>query len=600
MCGIIGLAFANPNGHVNQALVDALTMLQHRGQDAAGIVTSNRNRLNLRKDNGTVAEVFTQENVIGLKGNIGIGHVRYPTAGGSCSAEAQPFYTNYPFGIALAHNGNLTNTTELLESMKHAYRHINTDSDSELLLNLFADELQRRQLHNITPDDIFDAVRIVMRKCKGSYSVVILINRMGLLAFRDVHGIRPLSFGKRETPYGFDYAIASESVAIDGLDFHFKLERDIEAGEAVFITSTGQLMTRQIVPSTRLTPCIFEYVYFARPDSILDGVKVYDARVKMGEKLALKIMKLFAHENNNNNNNDITTSEIPRLHDIDTVIPIPETSRTSALHCATILQCAYREGFVKNRYIARTFIMPGQETRRKTVRLKLNTIRSEFTDKVVLLVDDSIVRGTTSIELISMAREAGAKKVYFASAAPPVRYPNVYGIDIPTRYELVAFNRDYEEIQEALGADRVFYNDLNDMLEAVQSLNPSKLSEFEDSCFSGKYVTEEITEAYLQQLEQQRGGGISGRQSHSSSPALFLSSGALNKTNNNNNNTDTNTNINSSSSVKFQLQENTVEVAEEYSQIMNSPNGKIYHHSNNRSTSTMDTGSSCETLHNNT
>lgn len=503
MCGIIGLVYANPNLHVNQALVDGLTMLQHRGQDAAGIVTSYHNRLHMRKENGTVAEVFTQDNIVHLKGNIGIGHVRYPTAGGSCSAEAQPFYTNFPFGIALAHNGNLTNTSDLLESMHRNHRHINTDSDSEVLLNVFADELQRRHLNNVTADDIFDAVSIVMRKCKGGYAVVLLINTVGLLAFRDPNGIRPLCFGKRKSPFGSDYAVASESVAIDAIDSAFKLERDVNPGEAILISTTGKIMTRVVAPTRKITPCLFEYVYFARPDSVLDGVRVYDARALMGEKLAKKIMESFPD------------------HDIDTVIPIPETSRTAALQCAALLNRPYREGFVKNRYIARTFIMPGQEVRRKTVRMKLNTIRSEFKDKVVLLIDDSIVRGTTSVELIQMARDAGAKKVYFASAAPPVRYPNVYGIDIPTRFELVAHNRTVEEINEVLGCERVIYNELIDVIEAVRSLNSTLLSEFDCSCFDGKYVTDEVTEKYLSALEASRGVG---RSSHSASPQLQFSS----------------------------------------------------------------------------
>eukprot|EP00981_Chlorochromonas_danica_P002089 scaffold423_cov185-Ochromonas_danica.AAC.13 len=482
MCGIIGLVYSNPQSCVAQALVDALTMLQHRGQDAAGIVTSHKNRLNLRKDNGHVSEVFTQENIVHLRGNVGIGHVRYPTAGGSNSAEAQPFYCSYPYGIALAHNGNLTNTQELTQSVKQVHRHVNTGSDSEVLLNIFADELARRNLNNITADDIFDSVRIVMRKCKGAYAVVVLINGMGLLAFRDPNGIRPLCFGTRKSSSGIDYAVASESVAIDALDPLFVRQRDVQPGEAIFISNSGQFFSRADAMSANFAPCIFEYVYFARPDT------VYEARARMGEKLARKILNVMAD------------------HDIDTVMPIPETSRTAAMQCAHILNVPYREGFVKNRYIARTFIMPGQEMRRKTVRLKLNTIRSEFTDKVVLLVDDSIVRGTTSIELINMAREAGAKKVYFASAAPPVRYPNVYGIDIPTRKELVAHGRTEEEIEKVLGADKVFYNDLKDVIEAIQSLNP-QLTQFEDSCFSGEYVTEEVTEEYLNALEAARGAG---------------------------------------------------------------------------------------------
>eukprot|EP01033_Poteriospumella_lacustris_P015307 gene15307-10945_t len=503
MCGIIALVNADPDSHVNQALVDGLTMLQHRGQDAAGIVTCHRNRLNMRKDNGTVAEVFTQESVQHLKGNIGIGHVRYPTAGGSCSAEAQPFYTNYPFGIALAHNGNLTNTAELTAQMSNVFRHINTGSDSELLLNLFADELQRRQLTYITPNDIFDAVRIVMRKCRGSYAVVVLINRIGLLAFRDPYGIRPLCFGKRRTAHGTDYAIASESVAIDSLDPLFKLERDVHPGEAIFITMQGQqFLNRQILSSPKFAPCLFEYVYFSRPDSVMDGIKVYEARIGMGEKLAKRIIDVLGPD-----------------HDIDVVMPIPETSRTAALQCAHLLQRPYREGYVKNRYIARTFIMPGQEVRRKTVRLKLNTVRSEFYGRNVLLIDDSIVRGTTSIELISMAREAGAKKVYFASAAPPVRFANVYGIDIPTRAELVAYGRDEEEITDCLGADRVIYNTLEDIRDAVVSLNPDHVTILEDSCFSGQYVTGDITEAYLASLEAARG---EGRNARTASPPLLI------------------------------------------------------------------------------
>mmetsp|Transcript_4442 Transcript_4442/g.7272 ORF Transcript_4442/g.7272 Transcript_4442/m.7272 type:complete len:655 (+) Transcript_4442:211-2175(+) len=507
MCGIIGLVNSDPKSHVNQALVDALTILQHRGQDAAGIVTVSNNRFNLRKDRGTVAEVFTQDNVVSLRGNIGIGHVRYPTAGGSKSSEAQPLYSNFPFGIAIAHNGNLTNTEELISKMKNSYRHVNTDSDSEVLLNVFADELQRRQMSNITPDDIFDSVRIVMRKCKGAYAVVILINRLGLLAFRDPNGIRPLCFGTRQTSTGIDYAVASESVAIDALDPSFQLQRDVKGGEAIFISNRGELFSKNFHTVTKFAPCIFEYVYFARPDSILDGVQVYEARSMMGEKLAKKILMLHPE------------------HDIDIVMPIPETSRTSALQCAHVLGRPYREGFIKNRYIARTFIMPGQEMRRKTVRLKLNTIKSEFRGKTVLLFDDSIVRGTTSMELVQMARDAGAKKVYFASAAPPVRFSNVYGIDIPTRGELVAHNRSVVDIQEFLGADMVIYNDLEDIISAVRDLNPTRLQDFECSCFDGRYVTPEVTPEYLLNLEQKRGAGRFGaRVAGSPSPSYGLHS----------------------------------------------------------------------------
>jgi amidophosphoribosyltransferase len=391
----------------------------------------------------------------------------YNIGGSGCSAEAQPLYTNAPFGIALAHNGNLTNTEELAVSMKQERRHINTNSDSELLLNVFAEELQRRRLQEVTQDDVFDVVRSVMRRCKGGYAVVMLINRVGLVAFRDPHGIRPLCYGMRQTPTGTDYAVASESVAIDALDSQFKLARDVAAGEAIFISLKGELFTSMVHSSPVLTPCMFEYVYFARPDSVMDGVPVYEARLKMGEILAKKIMK---------QNPD---------YDIDIVMPIPETSRTSALQVAITLQKPYREGFVKNRYIARTFIMPGQEMRRKTVRLKLNTIKSEFAGKNVLLIDDSIVRGTTSMELVQMAREAGAKKVFFASAAPPVRFSNVYGIDIPTRTELIAHNRTEAEIAAVLGCDGVIYNDLEDIVEAVKSCNPTAIKDFDTSCFSG-------------------------------------------------------------------------------------------------------------------
>lgn len=441
MCGIIGIYCSDPSKHVNQALVDALTVLQHRGQDAAGIVTISQNRrLNLIKDNGTVAEVFQQGNITNLQGNIGIGHVRYPTAGGSCSAEAQPFYTNSPFGIAVAHNGNLTNTESLRTAVEEEYRHSNTDSDSEVLLNVFAEELQRKlRTRKIDHGDIFDTVRTVMRRCQGGYAVVMVINSVGLLAFRDPHGIRPLCFGSRaREDFGMDYAIASESVAIDILgDFH--LERDVQPGEAIFISSaTGKLYTEIVHASPNLSPCLFEYVYFARPDTILDGVSVYEARINMGLALAKKIQSKYSHLA------------------IDVVIPIPETSRIAALHCAYGLNIPYREAFVKNRYIARTFIMPGQEMRRKTIRLKLNTINCEFKGRNVLLVDDSIVRGTTSLELVKMAREAGANRVYFASAAPPVKYPNVYGIDIPSKKELIASGDKSEtEIATLLNADAV-------------------------------------------------------------------------------------------------------------------------------------------------
>ncbi len=506
MCGIVGLLkSSDADGLVIQQLVDGLMMLQHRGQDAAGIVTVKDHRLNLVKDMGTVSDVFTQDTVMNLLGNVGIGHVRYPTAGGGCAAEAQPLYVNSPFGIAIAHNGNLVNTKEMLKSMRKEHRHINTDSDSELLLNIFAEEFQRRRLSKVTPDEIFDTVRGVMRRCKGGYAVVLLINRIGMVAFRDPNGIRPLCFGRRVPSgvqdgilsngcgAGCDWAVASESVAIDAMDPDFKLCRDVAPGEAIFVNMKGQFFSHAVHPSSSLNPCLFEYVYFARPDSMMDGVSVYEARARMGEMIARRLQK---------------EKNIP---DIDTVMPIPETSRTSALQCAKILNLPYREGFVKNRYIARTFIMPGQEARRKTVRLKLNTIKSEFTGKNVLLVDDSIVRGTTSGELVKMAREAGAKKVYFASAAPPVTYSNVYGIDIPTRTELIAYNRDEAEISQILGCDGVYYNSLEDVEESVRSLNPAHLSApFEASCFNGKYVTGDVTLSYLEGAAQGRGGASNG------------------------------------------------------------------------------------------
>lgn len=484
MCGIAAIV---SHQNVNQELFDALTVLQHRGQDAAGIVTSENGRLHLRKDNGLARDVFTNAQMLKLRGNMGIAHVRYPTAGCTSSAEAQPFYVNSPFGLTLAHNGNLTNTEELKKALfVEDQRHINTDSDSEVLLNVFAHELQSLGKLHLTVDDVFEAVRGVHRRCRGAYAVVIMIAGFGILGFRDPHGIRPVVFGERKTDKGSEFMIASESVALDVLGFD--LIRDIEPGEAVIIEESGILHTRQCADQVDHCPCIFEYVYFARPDSIIDDISVYKARLRMGEKLAEKIQRVWPD------------------HDIDVVIPIPDTSRTAALQMANRLGVKFREGFIKNRYIGRTFIMPGQKMRQKSVRQKLNAIGLEFEGKNVLLVDDSVVRGTTSEQIIQMARDAGAKKVYFASAAPPVRYPNVYGIDMPNQAELVAHGRSEDEVANEIGADRLIYQDLAALKAAVRAANP-RLAEFEASCFDGRYVTGDVTPEYLQQLAGARHEG---------------------------------------------------------------------------------------------
>ena len=482
MCGVVGIVSAQP---VNQALYNALTVMQHRGQDAAGIVTwSDDHGLKQRKSNGLVRDVFRHRHMMRLKGNVGIGHVRYPTAGGSRSSEAQPFYVNSPYGICLAHNGNLTNYDELAEMLiREDRRHLSTNSDSEVLLNVFAHELQIRVDGKPTPADIFGAVEAVHKRCTGGYAVVVMIIGFGVVAFRDPNGIRPLVLGEREYDGNKDYMVASESVALDILQF--TRLRDVRPGECVFIENSGALHSQDFGGATRHTPCIFEYVYFARPDSILDDLSVYKARLRMGEQLAGKIVREFAD------------------HDIDVVIPIPDTSRTSALQVAYHLGVKYREGFIKNRYIGRTFIMPGQAERAKSVRRKLNAIGLEFRNKNVLLVDDSIVRGTTSQQIIKLAREAGASKVYFASAAPPVRYPNVYGIDMPAASELIANGRNIEEIQEIIGADRLIYQDLHGLVRAVRHGN-SAITEFDTSCFSGEYVTGDVTEEYLHELETRR------------------------------------------------------------------------------------------------
>ena len=481
MCGIIGIVAYGP---VNQSIYDGLTVLQHRGQDAAGIMTSDGDRLYLRKDNGLVRDVFHTRHMLHLHGNMGIGHVRYPTAGCQSSAEAQPFYVNSPYGICLAHNGNLTNANKLKQEVfQEDLRQINTDSDSEVLLNVVAHELQKRGKLRMELDDVFAAVAGVHKRCRGAYAAVAMITGYGVLAFRDPYGIRPLVFGKRETAQGTEYMAASESVSLDALGF--ELIRDVEPGEAVFFDTRGGIHTRQCAEKTVKSPCIFEYVYLARPDSIIDNVSVYKARLRMGETLARKIQRVRSD------------------HDIDVVIPIPDTSRTSALQLANHLGLTYREGFIKNRYIGRTFIMPGQQQRKKSVRQKLNAIELEFRGKNVLLVDDSVVRGTTSSQIIQMAREAGARKVYFASAAPPVRYPNVYGIDMPASDELIAHGLTEEEVCRAIGADWLVYQDLEDLIDAVARGNPA-IERFDDSVFTGEYITGDVGYEYLNDLQTSR------------------------------------------------------------------------------------------------
>ncbi len=481
MCGLVGIV---TSVDVGVCLYDALTVLQHRGQDAAGIMTSDNGKLNLRKDNGLIKDVFRTRHMRRLTGQIGIGHVRYPTAGSTSPALAQPFYVNSPYGLALAHNGNLTNTEELGRDLfKADLRHINTDSDSEVLLNVFAHELQCRGKIKPTPEDLFAAVSGVHDRCRGGFAAVVMITGYGILGFRDRNGIRPLVFGSRQTDNGNEYMIASESVALDSQGFN--LDRDVAPGEAVFIDVNGNLHSKVCTEPGDHTPCIFEQVYFARPDSLMDGISVYKARLRMGEKLANKLKRLRPN------------------HDIDVVIPIPDTSRTSALELANRLGLKYREGFVKNRYIGRTFIMPGQSQRKKSVRQKLNAIELEFRGKNVLLIDDSIVRGTTSKQIIQMAREAGANKVYFASAAPPIRYPNVYGIDMPAASELIAAGKTNSEVEELIGADWLVYQDLDDLIAAAAEGNPT-IGRYECSVFDGKYITGDVDEVYLKRLENIR------------------------------------------------------------------------------------------------
>jgi amidophosphoribosyltransferase len=482
MCGVLGIVGSSP---VNHRLYDGLTLLQHRGQDAAGIATSLDGRLIMRKGAGLVRDVFSADHMSRLGGDMGIAHVRYPTAGTSATAEAQPFYVNSPYGIVMGHNGNLTNANELKrELFESDLRHINTRSDSEVLLNVFAHELQARNPDTVLePNDLFATVKEVHRRCKGAYAVIGMLVGRGVFAFRDPLGIRPLVIGIRHTDAGTEHAIASESVALQGLGF--SLLRDVAPGEAVYVDTEGKLHSQQCSENSQLTPCIFEYVYLARPDSIIDNVSVYKSRLRMGEKLARKILR-----------------EKPD-HDIDVVIPIPDTSRTAAMEVAFHLGVKYREGFIKNRYIGRTFIMPGQNLRKNSVRQKLSPIDLEFNGKNCLLVDDSIVRGTTSNQIVQMARDSGARKVYMASAAPPVRYPNVYGIDMPAANELIAHDRDVNLIQEQIGADWLVYQDLADLIEAVR-YDKHPIDNFESCCFDGKYVTGDVDQAYLASLQQSR------------------------------------------------------------------------------------------------
>ncbi|TSA48711.1 MAG: amidophosphoribosyltransferase [Nitrosomonadales bacterium] len=500
MCGIIGVVGRTP---ANQLLYDGLLVLQHRGQDAAGIVTCDGGTFYMHKSNGMVQDVFHTRHMRSLVGNAGIAHVRYPTAGSSSAAEAQPFYVNSPFGIVLGHNGNLTNSEQLKREMfRQDLRHINTSSDSEVLLNVLAHEIEQTA-HNsaLDVDMVFDAVAGVHKRCRGAYAVVAMIANYGMLAFRDPYGIRPLVIGKRDTGKGAEYVVASESVALDVLGF--TLLRDVAPGEAVFVDMDGNFYSRQCAERPVLSPCIFEYVYLARPDSVIDGVSVYQTRLHMGESLAEKIRREW------------------KLLDIDVVIPIPDTSRPSALQLANALNLTYREGFIKNRYIGRTFIMPGQALRKKSVRQKLNPIGMEFKDKNVLLVDDSIVRGTTSQQIVQMARDAGANKVFFASAAPPVRFPNVYGIDMPSRHELLATGRSDEEIRREIGADALIYQDLEALMHCVQRGNAA-IQRFDCSCFNGDYVTGDVSEEYLADIEAVRDDGNMHHRPVNSSTQLDL------------------------------------------------------------------------------
>lgn len=501
MCGIVGVV---SNAPVNQLIYDALLLLQHRGQDAAGIVTQQERKFFMHKAKGMVRDVFRTRNMRALPGHCGLGQVRYPTAGNAYSEEeAQPFYVNAPFGLVLVHNGNLTNAQALKsELFSSDHRHINTDSDSEVLLNVFAHELDRatRIGGPLQPAQVFEAVAAVHRRVRGSYAVIAMIAGHGVLAFRDPYGIRPLSLGRSADG---SVMVASETVTLEGTGHH--LERHVAPGEAVFIDLQGQLHAKQCAQAPRLTPCIFEYVYLARPDSVLDGISVYQARLNLGETLAQRVV-----------------STVPP-NEIDVIIPIPESSRPSATQLAHLLGVPYREGFVKNRYVGRTFIMPGQGVRKKSVRQKLNVIASEFKGRNVLLVDDSIVRGTTSREIVQMARDAGARKVYLASAAPPVRYPNVYGIDMPTSAELVAYGRTVEEVRQIIGCDALIYQEVEGMKRAILAAAPkdaSKFDGFDASCFDGVYVTGDISADDIARLNAGRDGQDESADSDTSRLAL--------------------------------------------------------------------------------
>jgi amidophosphoribosyltransferase len=501
MFGIVGI-LSTTKKDVSLYIYDALTIIQHRGQDAAGITTASKGRFYMRKGNGLVRNVFRTKHMEKLIGDMGIGHVRYPTAGSSSEAEAQPFYVNSPYGIAFAHNGNLTNAESLAnELFEQDLRHINTNSDSEILLNILASEIAEEQKHRINENDIFNAVTKLHKRVKGAYAAIGMIPGYGIFGFRDPHGIRPLILGERTTKNGTKFMLASESVGLTALGF--KITRDVKPGEAIVIDRKGNVHSQQCSDNSILSPCIFEFVYFARPDSIIDKISVYKSRLRMGERLAIKIKSEWQYE------------------EIDVVMPIPDTSRTSALQLANELNLKYREGFIRNRYIARTFIMPGQKQRKKSVRQKLSAIELEFKDKNVLLVDDSIVRGTTSQEIVQMARAAGAKKVFFASAAPPVRYPNVYGIDMASKNEFVAHNKTTEEVCKTIGADKLIYQNLDDLIWSVQQGNPD-IKSFDCSCFDGNYLTKDIDEPYLDNLEAQRSDNAKqGNISNESSELIY-------------------------------------------------------------------------------